>query len=240
MNTVVEVKGVCKRYGNNEVIGHCDFQIPEGEIYGLLGINGAGKTTLMKMILGLQRADEGKISVLGREIDKNREYLAQVGCVIETPVFYEHLDASGLLAMHLAYMGRSADISAVLRLVGLEDVGKKPISHYSLGMRQRLGLARAVIHRPRLLVLDEPLNGLDPIAITEMRELLRKLSAEGMSILLSSHIIGELRYTADRIGILSAGCIRQEFSVEETVAKYGESFEEFVVGYMRRNAYETV
>ena len=131
-------------------------------------------------------------------------------------------------------------ISAVLRLVGLEDVGKKPISHYSLGMRQRLGLARAVIHRPRLLVLDEPLNGLDPIAITEMRELLRKLSAEGMSILLSSHIIGELRYTADRIGILSAGCIRQEFSVEETVAKYGESFEEFVVGYMRRNAYETV
>ena len=240
MHTVAEVKGVCKRYGNTEVIRHCSFKTLEGEIYGLLGINGAGKTTLMKMILGLQRIDEGAISVLGRENGGHREYLAQVGSVVETPVFYEHLDAAKLLAMHLAYMGKEADIPTALRLVGLGNVGDKPISQYSLGMRQRLGLARAVIHRPKLLVLDEPLNGLDPIAIMEMRELLRKLAAGGMSILLSSHIIGEIRHTADRIGILAEGCIRQEFSVEEKAAEYGEKFEDFVVGFMRRNEYETV
>lgn len=135
--------------------------------------------------------------------------------------------------MHLSYMKKKANIAEVLRLVGLENVNQKPIAKYSLGMKQRLGLARAIIHQPKLLILDEPLNGLDPIAITEMRELMKKLTGNGMSILLSSHIIEEIKHTADRVGILSGGYIKQEFSVAEKVSEYGEKFEDYVIGIMR-------
>ena len=234
MKTIVDVNSVEKSYGLTQVIKHCSFKIYEGEIYGLLGINGAGKTTLMKMILGLQQIDRGSIHVLGKEVSSNPEYLSDIGSAIENPTFYEHLNAEELLSMHLCYMQKKADISEVLHLVGLEDASKKRISEYSLGMKQRLGLARAIIHCPKLLILDEPLNGLDPIAITEMRGLMKKLTSKGMSILLSSHIIGEIRHTADRIGILSDGYIKQEFSVEEKVTECGEQFEDYVIDLMRR------
>lgn len=234
MQAIVNVNSVEKSYGLTQVINRCSFKIYEGEIYGLLGVNGAGKTTLMKMIVGLQQIDRGSISVLGKEVSGNPEYLSNIGSVIENPTFYEHLNASELLSMHLCYMQKKADISGILHLVGLENVNKKPIAEYSLGMKQRLGLARAIIHHPKLLILDEPLNGLDPIAITEMRGLMRRLTREGMSILLSSHIIGEIKHTADRIGILSGGCIRQEFSVKEKVSECGDQFEDYVIGLMRR------
>ncbi len=234
MQTIVEVNDIEKSYGPAQVINHCSLKIYEGEIYGLLGINGAGKTTLMKMILGLQRMDRGSIYVLGKEVSSGPEYLANVGSVIENPTFYEHLSASELLSMHLCYMQKKADIEAILHLVGLENVKQKPISKYSLGMKQRLGLARAIVHHPKLLILDEPLNGLDPIAIAEIRGLMRTLANEGISILLSSHMIGEVRHTADRIGILSEGYIKQEFTVKEKVSECGEQFEGYVVGLMRR------
>lgn len=234
MQTIVDVKSVEKSYGLTQVINHCSFKIYEGEIYGLLGINGAGKTTLMKMMLGLQQIDRGSIYVFGKEVSNNTEYLSNIGSVIEYPTFYEHLSAGELLSMHLSYMQKKADISGVLHLVGLGNADKKRISEYSLGMKQRLGLARAIIHHPKLLILDEPLNGLDPVAIAEMRGLMRKLTNEGMSILLSSHMIGEVRHTADRIGILSDGYIKQEFYVEEKVIECGEHFEDYVIGLMRR------
>ncbi|MDO5547913.1 MAG: ATP-binding cassette domain-containing protein [Eubacteriales bacterium] len=234
MQTIVEVNSVEKSYGQTQVIHDCSFEIQEGEIYGLFGINGAGKTTLMKMILGLQQIDHGSIYVFGQEVSRSRAYLSNVGSVIETPVFYEHFSASELLAMHLCYMKKKANIAEVLQLVGLEDVKQKPIAKYSLGMKQRLGLARAIIHRPKLLLLDEPLNGLDPIAITEMRALMKKLTENGMAILLSSHIIEEIKHTADRAGILSGGYIKQEFSVAEKVSEYGEKFENYVIDNMRR------
>lgn len=126
MQTIVDVKSVEKCYGQTQVINHCSFKIQEGEIYGLLGINGAGKTTLMKMILGLQQIDNGSIYVLGQEVSSNREYLSNVGSVIENPAFYEHLSANELLAMHLSYMKKKANIAEVLRLVGLENVNQKP------------------------------------------------------------------------------------------------------------------
>lgn len=233
MQTIVDIKSVEKSYGQTQVINHCSFKIQEGEIYGLLGINGAGKTTLMKMILGLQQIDNGSIYVLEQEVSSSREYLSNVGSVIENPAFYEHLSASELLAMHLCYMKKSANITEALHLVGLDNVDQKPISQYSLGMKQRLGLARAIIHQPKLLILDEPLNGLDPIAITEMRELMKKLTRNGMSVLLSSHIIEEIKHTADRVGVLSGGYIKQEFSVAEKVSEYGEKFEDYVIGIMK-------
>ncbi|MBD5483432.1 MAG: ATP-binding cassette domain-containing protein [Lachnospiraceae bacterium] len=235
MQTVLDVKSVEKSYGQTQVINHCSFKIQAGEIYGLLGINGAGKTTLMKMILGLQQTNNGSIYVLGQEVSGSPEYLSNVGSVIETPAFYEHLSASELLAMHLCYMKKKANIAEILQLVGLENVNQKPIAQYSLGMKQRLGLARAIIHQPNLLILDEPLNGLDPIAITEMRELMKKLTRDGMSILLSSHIIEEIKHTADRVGILSGGYIKQEFSVAEKMAECGERFEDYVIGLMKGN-----
>ena len=204
MQTIVDVNSVEKSYGLTQVINQCSFKIYEGEIYGLLGINGAGKTTLMKIMLGLQQIDRGSIYVLGKDVSSNTEYLSNIGSVIENPTFYEHLNAGELLSMRLSYMQKKAAISGALHLVGLEKADKKRISEYSFGMKQRLGLARAIIHHPKLLILDEPLNGLDPVAIAEMRGLMRKLTNEGMSILLSSHIIGEVRHTADRIGILSA------------------------------------
>lgn len=232
MQTILEVNAVEKSYGMAQILNHCSLKIYEGEIYGLLGINGAGKTTLMKMVLGLQQMDRGSIYVLGKEIGASREYLSDVGSIIENPVFYEHLSAGELLSMHLRYMRKKADIAQILHLVGLEKAARKPISSYSLGMRQRLGLARAIIHRPKLLILDEPLNGLDPIAIAELRGLMKKLAGEGMSILLSSHIIGEVRHTADRVGILSEGCIQQEFCVEQKASECGEHFEDYVISLM--------
>lgn len=234
MRTIVDINSVEKSYGLTQVINHCSFKIFEGEIYGLLGINGAGKTTLMKMILRLQQIDKGSIYVLGQKVSNNPEYLSNIGSVIENPTFYEHLNARELLSMHLCYMQKKADISEILHLVGLENTDKKTISEYSLGMKQRLNLARAIIHHPKLLILDEPLNGLDPIAISEMRGLMKKLTNEGISILLSSHIIGEVRHTADRIGILSDGYIKQEFSVKEKISEFGEHFEDYVIRLMRR------
>ncbi len=234
MRTIVDINSVEKSYGLTQVINHCSFKIFEGEIYGLLGINGAGKTTLMKMILRLQQIDKGSIYVLGQKVSNNPEYLSNIGSVIENPTFYEHLNARELLSMHLCYMQKKADISEILHLVGLENADKKTISEYSLGMKQRLNLARAIIHHPKLLILDEPLNGLDPIAISEMRGLMKKLTNEGISILLSSHIIGEVRHTADRIGILSDGYIKQEFSVKEKISEFGEHFEDYVIRLMRR------
>ena len=233
MQTIVDVKSATKSYGPTQVLHHCSFQINEGEIYGLLGINGAGKTTLRKMIIGLQQNDSGSIHVFGKEAGSHPEYLSDVGSVIVNQTFYEHLNADELLSMHLCYMQKTANIAETLHLVGLENVDKKPISQYSLGMKQRLGLARAIIHKPKLLILDEPLNGLDPIAITELRELMRNLSNKGMSILLSSHIIEEIRHTADRIGILSGGYIKQEFNVAEKTSEYGEHFEDYVIELMR-------
>lgn len=233
MQTILDVNSVEKSYGLTQVINHCSFKIYEGEIYGLLGSNGAGKTTLMKMILGLQQIDKGSIYVLGKEVSSNTEYLSEIGSLIENPTFYGHLNARELLSMHLSYMQKKADISEALHLVGLENADKKRISEYSLGMKQRLGLARAMIHHPTLLLLDEPLNGLDPIAIVQMRELMRNLANKGMSILFSSHIIGEVRHSADRVGILSDGFIKQEFFVEEKVTECGEHFEEYVIGLMK-------
>lgn len=240
MNIVMEIDNVEKSYGSTQILNHCCLKLYEGEIYGLLGINGAGKTTLMKMILNLQKIDRGQIFILGREISEDCRYLSDVGSMIEIPAFYEHLNAYELLSMQLSYYEKKADISKILHMTGLNGMDKKPISDYSLGMKQRLGIARAIIHNPRLLILDEPLNGLDPVGISEMRTLFKRLTREGMSILLSSHILEEVKQTSDRIGILSEGCIKEEFSTVQKAEECGADFENYVIHLMRRNSNEPV
>ena len=158
---IAEAKGIGKWYEDKCVLLQCSMEIRAGESYGLVGINGAGKTTLMKILLGLQRAEEGSVLLFGEKPQTDRRYLTRIGSMIERPVFYEHLNAVENLKMHLAYMQTSGNISEILHQTGLFSVRNKPVSTYSLGMKQRLGLARAMIHHPDLLVLDEPFNGMD-------------------------------------------------------------------------------
>lgn len=226
----VQVKNVTKCFGTHEVIKDFSMAVPQGAIYGLLGANGAGKTTLFKLLAGLLTPEGGSIEILGENMLKNRDrMLSKVGSLIETPVFYEHLSARKNLELHLQYMGQPGiGIDEALRMAGLHDTGDKAVLKFSLGMRQRLGIARALIHQPRLLILDEPLNGLDPMGIRQMRELFVMLSQEyGMTILLSSHILHEIEQTAGKIGVIAQGRMVCEETLERIRARYQGGLEEF-------------
>lgn len=237
METIVNAQNLCKSFNEKNVLQNCSLCLFKNEIYSILGVNGAGKTTLMKLLLGLRKPDSGTISVLGENAAESNRYLNDVGSMIETPTFYEHLSAAENLEIHLSYMQKQADISKALEKVGLPLGENKPVSQYSLGMRQRLGIARAIIHKPRLLILDEPLNGLDPVAISEMRELLRRIASEGVTVLLSSHIISDVVSVSDRIGVITDGHISSEFSIrEKTLELDRESeLEKYIVDLMRGN-----
>ena len=235
MEIIANAQNLCKSFGQSAILKNCSLTLKKGEIYSILGVNGAGKTTLMKLLLGLQKPDGGSISLFGKNISETNQYLSDIGSMIEFPTFYEHLCAAENLEIHLAYLQKEANVSDIIKKVGLSEAEKKPVSQYSLGMRQRLGIARAIVHKPKFLILDEPMNGLDPVAITEMRELLRQLASDGVTILLSSHIISEVLNTSDRIGVMSGGRICEEFSVCEKKLEYGEKLEEYIINIMRRN-----
>ena len=198
--SMLEVKDLQVYYGVIQALKGISFEVEQGDVVALIGANGAGKTTLMKILLGLQRPDEGIVELFGKEPSEDRGYLLKIGSMIEETSFYEHLNAIEILEMHLRYMGKEASVSGMLDRVGLYHARKKPVSSYSLGMKQRLGFARALIHRPELLVLDEPLNGMDPVVAAEMIQMLKEAAQNGAAILLSSHMLGEMRKTADRIG----------------------------------------
>ena len=174
---MIQVHEVIKTFDGKEILRNLNLNVERGTIYGLLGANGAGKTTTFKLISGLLQPTAGSIHFSGEVIQtQNKEFLKEMGILIETPVFYEHLSARENLEIHLAYMGcDTADIDNSLQVVGLADTGEKPVSKFSLGMKQRLAIARAISHTPKLLVLDEPVNGLDPIGIRQMRELFLSL-----------------------------------------------------------------
>lgn len=235
MEIIANAQNLCKSFGRSVILKNCSLTLKKGEIYSILGVNGAGKTTLMKLLLGLQKPDGGSISLFGKNISETNQYLSDIGSMIEFPTFYEHLCAAENLEIHLAYLQKKANVSEIIKKVGLSEADKKPVSQYSLGMRQRLGIARAIVHNPKILILDEPMNGLDPVAITEMRELLRQLASDGITILISSHIISEVLNTSDRIGVMSCGRICEEFSVCEKELEYGEKLEEYIINIMRRN-----
>ena len=209
MADIVRTQGLCKQYGKVLRVNRLDLRVPEGAIYGFLGPNGAGKSTTLKMILGLVRPTAGSISVFGKEVNgHNRlDMLRQVGSLIESPSYYGHLTGEENLKVVQTLRGvPEKDVYEVLEIVRLEGQRNKKVAHYSLGMKQRLGLAAALLGFPRLLILDEPTNGLDPAGIQEMRELICSLPARfGMTVLVSSHLLSEIDQMADHVGIIREG-----------------------------------
>ena len=209
MADIVRTQGLCKQYGKVLRVDRLDLRVPEGAIYGFLGPNGAGKSTTLKMILGLVHPTAGSISVFGKGVDgHNRlDMLKQVGSLIESPSYYGHLTGEENLKVIQTLRGvPEKDVYEVLEIVRLEGQRNKKAAHYSLGMKQRLGLAAALLGFPRLLILDEPTNGLDPAGIQEMRELIRSLPGRfGMTVVVSSHLLSEIDQMADHVGIIREG-----------------------------------
>ena len=216
---VIETKGLTKKYNGKRSVSDLNLHIKKGRIYGLLGRNGAGKTTTMKMILNLIDSSAGEVIVFGKSMKKyNKEILPRIGCLIESPGFYPNLTGTENLKIFAQLRGipkRNA-IKESLELVGLKYNDKKLFSQYSMGMKQRLAIALAIMHDPEILILDEPINGLDPIGIAEVRTFIRKLCTEkGKTILISSHILSEIELIADDIGIIDNGVLLEEESLEE-------------------------
>ena len=218
MADIVRTQGLCKQYGKVLRVDRLDMRVPEGAIYGFLGPNGAGKSTTLKMILGLVHPTAGSISVFGKEVDgHNRlDMLKQVGSLIESPSYYGHLTGEENLKVIQTLRGvPEKDVYEVLEIVRLEGQRNKKAAHYSLGMKQRLGLAAALLGFPRLLILDEPTNGLDPAGIQEMRELIQSLPGRfGMTVVVSSHLLSEIDQIADTVGIIREG----ELVFQDTLA----------------------
>ena len=206
---IIETHDLCKQYGNALRVAHLDLDVPEGSVYGFLGPNGAGKSTTLKMILGLVRPTAGSIRVLGKSMDsKNRlAVLRQVGSLIESPSYYGHLTGDENLRIVQTLRGvPEKNIREVLQIVRLDGQRGKKVAHYSLGMKQRLGLAAALLGYPKLLILDEPTNGLDPAGIQEMRELICELPERfGMTVVVSSHLLSEIDQMADHVAIIRDG-----------------------------------
>lgn len=220
MENVLEIKNLTKTFGQQHALDQLNLTIRKGEIYGLIGKNGAGKTTLIKIITQLTQASQGSISLFHSSSKKEwTQALKRVGSVIETPVAHNHLTAQQNLlyyckARHIANSEKV--IAETLDYVGLSDTGSKKFRNFSLGMKQRLGIAIALLSKPDLLVLDEPINGLDPVGIKEFRQMVQRLNEElGMTIIISSHILSELYLVATRFGILEQGKLIKEISKSE-------------------------
>lgn len=218
---VISASSLTKRYGRMAAVDNIDFAVAQGEIVGFLGPNGAGKTTTLRMLAGLVRPTSGTCSVLGEPVPGAT--LLEVGTMIEEPTFYPYLTGRSNLE-HAALLHGGVPprrIDEVLEFVSLQDADRKKVKAYSQGMRQRLALARALLTRPKVLLLDEPTNGLDPSGIAEVREALRAVSDEGVTILVSSHILAEIQKLVDRILAIDKGVIRFDGTLEELLGQLG-------------------
>ncbi len=224
MGYVIETNSLVKTYGSKVAVDKVSIHISKGEIYGLIGKNGAGKTTLMKMILGLTFANEGEIRLFdSNELNLQR---ARVGALIENPGLYMSETAYGNLKMFGRLTGSTEkEISEILSLVGLDNVGKKKVKAFSLGMKQRLGIAIALLGNPELLVLDEPVNGLDPTGIKEVRDILLELNRKGVTVFISSHLLDELGKIATKFGIMRNGALVEEITKDELLGVCSSSIE---------------
>ena len=218
MAYIIETQALTKRYGQKQAVDQMSLHVEKGDIYGIIGKNGAGKTTLMKMLVGLTKPTDGSIKLFGG--DQLNQARRRIGSLIEAPAFYKRESAlENLRRFALLTPTPEEELHRLLELVGLADVGNKKAGTFSLGMKQRLGIAIALLGDPELLVLDEPINGLDPAGIKHIRDLLLELNAKGVTLLISSHLLDELGKIATRYGILSDGVLVEEISAQELEEK---------------------
>lgn len=240
MTYIVQTNHLTKIIDGKTLVSDVNLHVKKGEIYGFLGPNGAGKTTVMKMLTNLWKPTEGKVTLFGEELTPSSyEVLKRMGSIIEFPTFYEHLSGKENLKLHCEYMGYYHHGSAeeALEMLGLTKAKDKPVKSYSLGMKQRLGIARAILCKPELLILDEPTNGLDPAGMKQIRDLLRTLCTEyGITVLISSHILTEIESIADTVGLIAHGKMIREISVKE-IAEMNTAFIELTVNDTKRAAY---
>lgn len=222
----IETTSLTKEYGNKVVVKRLNLKVREGEIYGFIGRNGAGKSTTLKMICGIAWPTEGEIRLFGKPVS-DPVVRRRLGVLIESAGVYPHMTARQNVVMKAMCMGLADERSVddVLRMTGLADVGKKKVKHFSMGMKQRLGVALALLGNPDLLILDEPINGLDPEGIRELRQLIWKLHEEGKTILISSHILGELSKISTNYGIIKDGEMVEQLTREELEEKCQDYFQ---------------
>ncbi|MBY0596535.1 ABC transporter ATP-binding protein [Bacillus bingmayongensis] len=232
INTIIKTTNLTKIYGKQKSVDNLNINVNQGEIYGFIGRNGAGKTTTIRMLLGLIKPTSGKIEIFGEDFFKNqKEILRRIGSIVEVPGFYENLTARENLLINAKIIGvhKKNAIEEALEIVGLQHETRKLVGKYSLGMKQRLGIARTLLHYPELLILDEPTNGLDPIGIKEMRKLIKSLAQErNITILISSHILAEVEQLVDHMGIIHEGKLLEETSLD-TLRKTNRKYLEFQV-----------
>lgn len=209
MKEILKTDNLCKYFKKQKAVDNVSITVRENSIYGLLGPNGAGKSTTLKMITGMLRPTNGKVLFNGH--DWTRKDLEQIGALIETPPLYDNLSAAENLEVRAKLLGvPKARIDEVLEIVDLQNTGRKKAGQFSMGMKQRLGISIALLNNPKLLILDEPTNGLDPIGIQELRSLIRSFPSQGITVILSSHILSEVQLIADDIGIISNGILGYE------------------------------
>ncbi|HLU22188.1 MAG TPA: ABC transporter ATP-binding protein [Bacillaceae bacterium] len=219
-NTILKVDNLTKTIGSKKIVDNVSFEIPKGEIFGLLGPNGAGKTTIIRMIVGLINRTGGKVNINGHDLDTNfNGALNEIGAIVENPEFYGYMSGRKNL-LHYKRMSRNVitdeKLKETIELVKLEHAIDQKVKTYSLGMRQRLGVAQAILHSPSLLILDEPTNGLDPSGIREFRDHLRQLADNGTAVLVSSHLLSEMQLMCDRFAIIEKGKLLHIESMSDT------------------------
>lgn len=232
MKAILKTNNLCKDFKKQKVVNNVSITVRENSIYGLLGPNGAGKSTTLKMITGMLRPTSGKVLFNGHEW--NRKDLEQIGALIETPPLYGNLSAVENLEVRAKLLNiPKTRIDKVLKMVDLQNTGRKKAGQFSMGMKQRLGIAIALLNSPKLLILDEPTNGLDPIGIQELRFLIRSFPSKGITVILSSHILSEVQLIADDIGIISNGILGYEGQMNKD-----ENLENLFVEVVRKSQEE--
>ena len=240
MSYILQTSHLSKTIDGKRLVTDVNIHVKKGEVYGFLGPNGAGKTTVMKMLTNLWKPTSGTAWLFGKVLEKNSyEVLKRMGSIIEFPTFYDHMSGKDNLQLHCEYMGyyNKGSVEEALGMLGLSDAADKPAGSYSLGMKQRLGIARAILCKPELVILDEPTNGLDPTGMKQIRDLFRMLCTEyGMTLMISSHLLPEIESIADTVGVIHHGKMMKEISMKE-IAETNTAYIELAVEDTKKAAY---
>ncbi len=240
MPYILQTSHLGKMINGKELVTDVNIHVKKGEIYGFLGPNGAGKTTVMKMVTNLWKPTNGTVALFGKTLESNSyEVLKRMGSIIDFPTFYEHMSGKDNLQLHCEYMGyyNKGSVEESLEMLNLAEAANKSVGSYSLGMKQRLGIARAILCRPELVILDEPTNGLDPAGMKQIRDLFKMLCTEyGMTLMISSHLLSEIQSIADTVGVINHGKMMQEISMKE-IEETNAAYIELMVEDTKRAAY---